>query len=344
MKIKLCVGSYAEIKQDGIVFLEIDTDSWTVKKLYGITTLEKPSWVSYCKSKNIFIYTLELKKGQVGTLVYKNNRYKNNISYTYSTFGSDPCHIYIDETHNDIYISNYSSGSLTKYKLTTGEGILDFDSIIQYEGKGVHPLRQQLPHVHFSEIKNDNLYVINFGLDKLYIYSKLYKNVDWAHQVIEFPKGVGPRHLVFHPFYNEQLIYVCCELSSEVIVLKREGEKYKIIQRKKTVVKNTAGKSFCSSIKIYKQFLFVANRGDNSISMFRIDRDGFLYILDNINSGGDWPRDFEIVENNLVVANQYSNNISAFHINTEKEKLIKTDLSYSLPQPSCLFNVTNLKL
>lgn len=63
MKIKLCVGSYAEMKQDDIVFLEIDTVSWIVKKLYGITMLEKPSWVSYCKFKNIFIYTLETKKG-----------------------------------------------------------------------------------------------------------------------------------------------------------------------------------------------------------------------------------------------------------------------------------------
>lgn len=344
MKIKLCVGSYAEMKQDGIVFLEIDTSSWTVKKLYGITMLEKPSWISYCKSKKIFIYTLELKKGQIGALVYENNCYKNNISYTYSTFGSDPCHIYIDETHNDIYISNYSSGNLTKYKLTDEKGILKFDSIIQYEGKGIHPLRQQLPHVHYSEIKNDNLYVVNFGLDKLYIYSKLYKNVDWAHQVIELPKGVGPRHLTFHPFYNEQLIYVCCELSSEIIVLKKEGKKYKIIQRMKTVFTNTVEKNFCSSIKVYKEFLFVANRGDNSISMFQMDKNGLLYIIDNINSGGDWPRDFEIIENNLVVANQYSNNISAFRINTQKKKLIKTDLCYSLPQPSCLVNVTNLKL
>lgn len=344
MKIKLCIGSFAEIKQDGIVFLEIDTSLWAVKKLYGISMLEKPSWVSYCKSKNIFIYTLELKKGQIGTLVYKNNHYKNNISYIYSTFGSDPCHVYIDEAHNAIYISNYSSGSLTKYKLTNGKRILEFDSIIQYEGKGVHPLRQQLPHVHFSEIKNDNLYVINFGLDKLYIYSKLYKNIKWARQVTEFPKGVGPRHLIFHPFYNEQLIYVCCELSSEIIVLKKENEKYKIIQRIKTVSTNIARKNFCSSIKIYKHFLFVANRGDNSISMFQMDKDGFLYLINIIHSGGNWPRDFEIIGNNLVVANQYSNNISAFHISIKKKKLIKTDLHYSLPQPSCLVNVTNLNL
>ena len=58
MKIKLCIGSFAEIKQDGIVFLEIDTSLWAVKKLYGISMLEKPSWVSYCKSKNILFIHL----------------------------------------------------------------------------------------------------------------------------------------------------------------------------------------------------------------------------------------------------------------------------------------------
>lgn len=73
---------------------------------------------------------------------------------------------------------------MTKYKLADAKGILEFDSIIQYEGKGVHPLRQQLPHIHFSKIKNDNLYVINFGLYKLYIYSKSYKNGILAHRVI----------------------------------------------------------------------------------------------------------------------------------------------------------------
>ena len=79
-----------------------------------------------------------------------------------------------------------------------------------------------------------------------------------------------------------------------------------------------------SAIRRYKRYIFVSNRGENTISIFRIDKYGTLQKIGYFSTRGETPRDFNIVNNGkiLVVANQNSNEVLTFKINYKKMRLL----------------------
>jgi 6-phosphogluconolactonase len=65
------------------------------------------------------------------------------------------------------------------------------------------------------------------------------------------------------------------------------------------------------------KFLYVSNRGHNSLASYRVDAQSGMLTLSGIYPcGGDWPRNFAIHPSGrfLLVANQFSNNLVVFHI------------------------------
>ena len=82
----------------------------------------------------------------------------------------------------------------------------------------------------------------------------------------------GPRHYCFHP--NKDIVYFSNEQGCSVTmyVLKNDGN-LTPMQTIKTLPEEFTGKSSCSQIQIHPagKFLYVANRGHNSIASFRLD-------------------------------------------------------------------------
>ena len=61
-----------------------------------------------------------------------------------------------------------------------------------------------------------------------------------------------------------------------------------------------------------------ANRGHNSIAIFRVNQDlGKLTFIETVSTKGDWPRDFVLdpAEKFMVVSNEKSNNLVLFSRN-----------------------------
>jgi len=72
-----------------------------------------------------------------------------------------------------------------------------------------------------------------------------------------------------------------------------------------------------NSYKYLARFLYVGNRGHNSIAVFRVDQStGSLSLLDIQDSHGAFPRHFNFDRTSqfLVVGNHASDNIVAFKI------------------------------
>ena len=92
-----------------------------------------------------------------------------------------------------------------------------------------------------------------------------------------------------------------------------------------------------SAIRRFKRYIFVSNRGENTISIFKIDRLRKLQNIGYFSTRGETPRDFNIVSNGriLVVANQDSNEVLTFKINYKKNKVINLD-RVQIEQPVCI--------
>ena len=75
---------------------------------------------------------------------------------------------------------------------------------------------------------------------------------------------------------------------------------------------------------------------NNSIVVYSIEKSsGKLHYVETVASGGDWPREFSIdlTGNILLVANQCSNTICTFKIDTTTGKLSATGHQVAVEQP-----------
>jgi 6-phosphogluconolactonase len=65
--------------------------------------------------------------------------------------------------------------------------------------------------------------------------------------------------------------------------------------------------------------LYTSNRGHNSVAVFEVAADGTLTRLATPSCGGNWPRNFALAaeEKFMLVANQYSGQISVLPLNDE---------------------------
>lgn len=308
--------------------------------------------------------------------------------------GADPCHLSLDGKENFLMAANYTSGSLAVFALDEQGHLQERCDFWQHtprrtdetQGQGnsqqsrkaknpqenpfkVNPLRQEGPHVHFSEEAGELLWSTDLGLDQVFGYQIDYEQKKLTDTGIrlQLPDGYGPRHLAF---WHEDMavIYVLCELSNRIVVfaekVQEEGSEetekaaekkvsetgtekmdrerfentseYTILQDISTLPEGYHGESTASAIRLYGGFLFAANRGDDSIAMYEIQKDGTLTLCCIKKTGGRTPRDFQIFSDYLVVANQESDSLTVLHINRKEKRLERTAIHADVIKPTCV--------
>ena len=308
--------------------------------------------------------------------------------------GADPCHLSLDGRENFLMAANYTSGSLAVFALDEQGHLQEWCDFWQHtprrtdetQGQGnsqqsrkaknpqenpfkVNPLRQEGPHVHFSEEAGELLWSTDLGLDQVFGYQIDYEQKKLTDTGIrlQLPDGYGPRHLAF---WHEDMavIYVLCELSNRIVVfaekVQEEGSEetekaaekkvsetgtekmdrerfentpeYTILQDISTLPEGYHGESTASAIRLYGGFLFAANRGDDSIAMYEIQKNGTLTLCCIKKTGGRTPRDFQIFSDYLVVANQESDSLTVLHINRKEKRLERTAIHADVIKPTCV--------
>ena len=330
--------------------------------------------------------------------------------------GADPCHLSLDGRENFLMAANYTSGSLAVFALDEQGHLQERCDFWQHtprrtnetQGQGnsqqsrkaknpqenpfkVNPLRQEGPHVHFSEEAGELLWSTDLGLDQVFGYQIDYEQKKLTDTGIrlQLPDGYGPRHLAF---WHEDMavIYVLCELSNRIVVFAEkvqedseetekaaekaaektfgeettEAEKkvsetgtekmdrgcfentpeYTILQDISTLPEGYHGESTASAIRLYGGFLFAANRGDDSIAMYEIQKDGTLTLCCIKKTGGRTPRDFQIFSDYLVVANQESDSLTVLHINRKEKRLERTAIHADVIKPTCVCRLERQEL
>jgi 6-phosphogluconolactonase len=90
------------------------------------------------------------------------------------------------------------------------------------------------------------------------------------------PTGTGPRHLVFHP--SRPIAYVANEQGGSVTAyaLDPKAGTLRPLQTVSTLPKDFTGVNACAEIRVHpsRKFLYVSNRGHDSIACFTLDDDG----------------------------------------------------------------------
>ncbi len=236
-----------------------------------------------------------------GFIRISDNNHSLIATKTQNTLGR--CAAHFCTVNDDVYCANYLSGNIVKLP----------NRVVFHHGHGKFPDRQEAPHPHFiCEAPDGKLLVCDLGIDKIVVYTKELEKTN----EITLPGGRGPRHLAI----DKQTGYVYCanELSSSVTVLEYNVGNLCVKGEYNTLFQSSTN-NFPAAIRLYNDILFVSNRGDNSVSVFKVYKDG-LDLREVTPCGGVWPRDINIFGGYLLCANEMSDNISVFKIDDGKLK------------------------
>ena len=245
----------------------------------------------------------------------------------------------------NLLVANYYGGNVACLPLAADGSLKPVSSVMQHEGHGVHPERQEAAHAHSIHLaESDEVAIaVDLGLDRLVFYAfdgEAGRFLPHARPAVSTARGAGPRHLAFHP--SGRYAYVDNELASTVTAYARaDGGGLKEIQTLPTLPAGFAGASTAAEVAVSADggSLYVSNRGHDSIAVFSIDAaTGRLAARGHVESGGRTPRHFALAPGgaHLLVANQDSGNVVVFARDPETGDLTPTGASIDVPRAVCV--------
>jgi 6-phosphogluconolactonase len=242
-------------------------------------------------------------------------------------------------------VANYGGGTCASLPIGENGELGKPASVIQHQGSSVNSQRQEAPHAHSINLDAANRFAVcaDLGLDKVFVYK-----FDAARGTLtpseppayDGDPGGGPRHFAFHP--NGRFAYLNNELTSSVTALEYNAERGVLtkLHTLSTLPEPTRGNSTAETVVHPSgKFLFVSNRGHNSIAVFGIDQQtGRLTAAGHQGAGIKVPRNFNVDPSGkwLLVANQQGNNVNVFSIDQESGALTPTETSIGVPTPVCI--------
>lgn len=244
--------------------------------------------------------------------------------------GGSLCHITYSSKNKTLYGACYESGTI--FAIQVKEGVFGeiLHNEIQYGSDPTVPTRAHCVLVNRAE---NELITVNIALDQVCFY-EIYQGRLTLSKVLEVPKGTGPRHCVLSK--QEDYLYIITEYSNEILVYENMQEK-KLLQRISTLSEDFTGSSNCSTLCFSTdyRYLYAANRGADTITLFRVEDNGLLTRRKEASCGGTHPRHMMISKDGqyLLICNQGSDNVAIYTLDRETGELgaMVSNLEFAAP-------------
>ena len=357
------VGSYTDAPSNskGIYAWRFEPSSGKLTSLGLVAETVNPAYVCATPDGR-FLYavnwqTPEAAKGDTVS-AYSINRNSGALTFLnkVSAGGGLPNQVIVDPQVKLAMVTNYGfhgndadhNNSSLAALLIQPDGKLGSPFYVDHHtGAALSPRQTTGAHTHgVIFTKDDHLaFVAELGLDRVYTY-----HVDAAKQAVRaadppfvsLSAGSGPRRLALSP--DEKFLYVNHETDSKVSVFAVDRGALKEIQQISTLAPDFKGRNTTAEIQLDQagRFLYVSNRGANSIAVYAVDPGkGTLTLREFVPSLGQSPRNITIDPTGryFFAANQFSNNVVIFSIDPQTGHLTPTPDQLHVDQPASMFLV-----
>ena len=296
------------------------------------------------KADTVSAYAIDAKSGALTLL------------NTVSAGGGLPNQIVVDPRGTIAAVTNYGFRTADPGRNNSSfaaltirpDGRLDGPLYVDHYAGRASSLRQTSgAHTHGVVFTKDDrfAFVAELGLDRIYTY-----RIDPAKPAltpatppfVTVSAGSGPRRLVLSP--NDKFLYVNHETDSQVSVFSVDEGRLAEIQQISTLPAGFTGRNTTAEIQIDKagRFLYVSNRGADTIAMFAIDpAKGTLTLRECFPALGRTPRNITLHPSGryLFASNQGSGNVVVFAIDAATGRLTSTGTELKIDQPASVFFV-----
>jgi len=352
--LRVYVGTYTGKESRGIYLLELDRASGALASKGLVAESNNPSFLALHPGGK-FLYAVAeggdfggKKGGGGGVLAFAIDAKTGGLSALngQSSGGAGPCHLVVDRAGKGVLVANYGGGSVAALPIGADGRLAPASAFDQHKGTGSDPGRQEGPHAHSINVDAANRFAVaaDLGLDKLFVYrwdaaaGSLTPN---APPTLDLPAGGGPRHFAFHP--DGRHAFVILEMTSKVVPLDYDADRgtFRAGPPLSTLPEGAAAGNSTAEVQVHPsgKFLYVSNRGNDSIATFSIDREtGRPEATGHEPTGGKTPRNFAIDPTGefLLAANQDSGTVVVFRIDPQTGRLRRTPHSAEVPMPVCL--------
>ncbi|SMF17832.1 6-phosphogluconolactonase [Alteromonadaceae bacterium Bs31] len=276
-----------------------------------------PSWLAYNNSANKLYAVEEVREGKIHVFQFEKGKAKRVQSVP--SMGASPCHLSLSPNGKYLAVANYMGGNIALYRLDNAGAIEGEAQVKQHEGSGPNKSRQEAAHAHWVgwDKSMQYLYVVDLGIDRLMAYPFDEKTGALGEGIValQLAPGSGPRHMYFHP--NKNSAYIVNELHNTLI--HAEVGEHGRLQTKNIVPllpQDFSGHSQAAHIAMQGEYLYVSNRGHDSIVVFSLLDDGAPQLVQWQSTQGHWPRHFSFSSDGgtLWVANEQDDKIVAFSV------------------------------
>jgi len=234
--------------------------------------------------------------------------------------GVNPAYVTTDRTGQHLLTAYYTEGKITSHTI-------DKDGCISAKATQELPTADKA-HAIMTDRENSFAYVPHTGPNTIFQFRFNEKNGRFTAlnpKRVNTGKNTGPRQLALHPKLD--VAYFAYEQGSAIAVFNvdRKSGRITFRERLSTLPKSYLGKNSNARIEITPngRFIYVANRGHNSLAGFAADpKTGALSKI-GITLTEAVPRGFNIdpTGRHLYAAGQASGNLAAFKIGQKTGEL-----------------------
>ena len=328
----------------GIQRGSLDTKTGELKLLGLAAEAKNPSFLAVHPNGKFLYSAIEDSGGAVGAFAVEKDgtlRHLNNET----SKGAGNCFVSVDPTGRNVLAANYGSGSIASLPIREDGSVAAASAFVQHTGHGGNPSRQKEPHAHAIYVNGAFAYACDLGTDDVFVYrfdaakGTLAPNDPPSGKV---PPGGGPRHLAFHP--KGGFAYTNNEITCSITVFAHDALKGTLsaLQTISTLPSDYAITPKDSTAEIFchpnGRFVYVSNRGHDSIAVFAIGDDGKLTPVQNAPANLKEPRGFALSPDGawLVAAGQNSNSLASHKMDPTTGKLTPAATVSDIGAPVCV--------
>lgn len=333
------IGTYTKKTSKGAYQATLDTAKHALTNVQLIIPSEKPAYLQSGKGNMVYAIKQIGDKGGVATYSLKDGQ--SQLISKVLTVGAPPAYVGLDEKRHLMFSANYHTAKIAVFRISDDGKLTLADSVTHHGIPGPQPEQQDGPHPHFADLTPDGrLVTCDLGLDLIVVYDISDEGKLTAVSRYKCEAGFGTRHILFGK--DGQFAYCVGELSSKLEVLKynQTNGSFTHVQTIKTIPADWTAHNGAAAIRMSQdgKFIYVSNRGENTIAVFAIQPDGKVNHIQSITTAGDFPRDFNLNADDsyLLASNQNSDNLTLYarDSNTGRLSLLQKDVK--CPEPVCV--------
>ena len=128
----LLIGAYTKGKSKGIYVYRFYPETGRVAYLNEIDDVSNPSYLCVA-ANNKFVYAVNEngKNGEVSAFTFEPKSGKLAFINKQSSSGADPCYVSVDKAQKNVFVANYSSGSLAVLPVNKDGSLSPASQVVQ---------------------------------------------------------------------------------------------------------------------------------------------------------------------------------------------------------------------